>query len=42
MKHHGKLKIYNQNSVIETLTVSDPGYFRQLTIWGGGGGFKSP
>ena len=24
------------------LTLSDPAYFRQLTIRGGGGGFKSP
>ena len=36
----------DENSVNESphLTLSDPGYFRQLTIrgGGGGGGFKSP
>ena len=29
------------DSMIKRLTLSDPGYFRQLTIRGGGG-FKSP
>ena len=32
----------NNDNDIETLTLADPGYFRQLTIRGGGGALKAP
>ena len=36
-----QLKTCMQKLVCD-LTLSDPGYFRQLTIQGGGGAFKAP
>ena len=42
---HPEFELFSKKKImltmVDTLTLSDPGYFRQLTIRGGGG-FKSP
>ena len=45
--YHGTASHYVCDLIVSyanicNLTLSDPGYFRHLTIRGGGGGFKSP